>query len=153
MPAPGASQSADHNGLSARLRAGIAGARWAIEQHRLVHGRLKEDGLGAEVQPPPTVLRGSLRGARMALWVRRATCLERSMILQRWWATRGVGLDVVIGVRNPNRHRGPMAHAWVDWFDRDWTHRFAEIRRIPPPDGTQSWKPSPPRCGGHTRGC
>lgn len=141
MPDPGPAQSADQNGLISRLRAGTAGARWAIEQHRLVKGHLKQDGLGAQVQPPPTVRRGSLRGARAALWLRRASCLERSMILQRWWATRGVGLEVVIGVRNPNRHRGPMAHAWVDRFDRDWTHRFAEIRRIAPPDGMPTWEP------------
>lgn len=141
MPDPGPAQSADQNGFIARVRAGAIGARWAIEQHRLVKGYLKQDGLGAQVQPPPTVRRGSLRGARAALWLRRASCLERSMILQRWWATRGVGLEVVIGVRNPNRHRGPMAHAWVDRFDRDWTHRFAEIRRIAPPDGLPRWEP------------
>ncbi len=55
-------------------------------------------------------------------------------MVQRWWATRGVPLDVVIGVRHPDRTDGPLGHAWVERWDEDWSDRYAEIRRVPAPD-------------------
>ncbi len=120
--------------MIARARAALAGARWANAQYRDVHRGLKDEGLHAAVAPPSTVAPGSLRGARIALRARRATCLERSLILQRWWASRGKALDVIVGVRNPAASgRGPMGHAWVEHYDRDCSDVFREIRRVPPP--------------------
>lgn len=49
------------------------------------------------------------------LRVRGATCLERSLILQRWLATTGRSHDVLIGVGGAGRE--VVAHAWLDHED------------------------------------
>lgn len=143
-PAAGAAPAAEDR-LPARLAAALRGARWALAQRRAVHALLKDDGLNATVAPPPTTQRGSLFGARVALWLRHATCLERSLIIQRWFAARGTGLDVIVGVRNPTAQKGAMAHAWVEHFDPDFAPTFLEIRRIDPPDGVRRWQPKSER--------
>lgn len=75
-----------------------------------------------------------MRGARIAMRLQRATCLERSLIVQRWLSTAGTSRDVVIGVRldkRPLRKRAPKAHAWVEGWDADCSGIFTEIRRVP----------------------
>lgn len=88
--------------------------------------------------PPPHTRRGSLRGARVALRRDQASCLERSLIVQRWYASEGIALDVIVGVRLPsatNDDDAPTAHAWVEHWDHDCSDRFAEIRRVHAPEG------------------
>lgn len=122
--------------MISRARAALRGARWAARSVSTIRDEVRGDGLGVTVAPPPTTSRGSLRGARIALRVRRASCLERSLVVQRWWASRGIALEVIVGVRHPDAiGSGPLAHAWVDRWDDDWSPTFAEIRRIPAPAG------------------
>jgi len=93
-----------------------------------------------------------LRGARLSLRRDRATCLERSLVVQRWYASKGVALDVIIGVRRPEAAAvagasgsgddGATAHAWVEHWDRDYSATFSEIRRVAAPEG------APPRAPG-----
>lgn len=88
--------------------------------------------------PPGDIRRGTLRGARIALRRDRATCLERSLIVQRWWASKGVALEVLVGVRLPgiaNDDDEATAHAWVEHWDADCSDRYAVIRRVPAPEG------------------
>jgi hypothetical protein len=75
----------------------------------------------------------------------RASCLERSLVVQRWYASRGIALDVIVGVRLPsaaNADTAPTAHAWVEHWDADCSDRFAEIRRVRAPDGAPPVLPS-----------
>lgn len=44
------------------------------------------------------------------LRARRATCLERSLVLQRWDADHGRRVAIVVGVT----HRPFRAHAWLE---------------------------------------
>lgn len=93
---------------------------------------------------PADVRRGTLRGARAALRRDRATCLERSLIVQRWWASKGVALEVLVGVRLPGAAASDgeaTAHAWVEHWDPDWSDRYAVIRRVPAPEGTPPGTP------------
>lgn len=119
---------------SSRWLSAWKGYRWGARALRAVRRDVRDDGVGVAVPVPPLTARGSLRGARIALRVRRASCLERSLVVQRWWASRGVPLDVIVGVRHPDRSDGPLAHAWVDRWDEDWSDRYAEIRRVSAPE-------------------
>lgn len=110
-----------------RVGAALAGARWAHRAKAQAAAGLSGEGLAAAVASPPTTQRGSLRGVRLVLRLERATCLERSFVIQRWWLEAGVPLDVVIGVKQSPR--GVKAHAWVDRFDRDQSDEFRVIRR------------------------
>lgn len=114
----------------------MRGAWWASRAVQEIRAEVRAAGLNVPVPAPATTARGSLRGARVALRLRRASCLERSLVVQRWWASRGIALDVIVGVRHPSAAgRGPLAHAWVERWDDDWSPTFAEIRRIPAPEG------------------
>lgn len=94
---------------------------------------VRADGLDVAVLAPRSVAPGTLRGARLALRFDRASCLERSLVIQRWWASKGVALDVVVGVRHPRLTDGALAHAWVDRYDVDCSDRYPEIRRATAP--------------------
>ena len=109
-----------------RLRAGVATARWTAAQHRQLQRTLPRGGTGGPLAPPPA--RMSARNVRIvlaALRVRRASCLERSLVLQAWLAGHGDRRDVVIGVRHED---SLLAHAWVDGLEDG--SRYVELHRL-----------------------
>lgn len=122
-------------GIGPRLAGVAAGLRWGRAALRVVRADVREDGLGVVVPEPPSVRPGTLRGTRIALRAGRASCLERSLVVQRWWASAGIALDVIVGVRHPRLTDGPTAHAWVEHYDDDCSDRFGEIRRVAAPAG------------------
>lgn len=92
----------------------VAAAIWALAQHRHVRRRLATVRVHAvSVAPPPHGLPDRARRAvTAALRLRRATCLQRSLILQAWDAAHGRPRPVIIGVMAPSQ--GFRAHAWID---------------------------------------
>ncbi|QEC46672.1 lasso peptide biosynthesis B2 protein [Baekduia soli] len=110
-----------------------AGTVWAWRSLRCLRRDLKRMGLEAAVPPcPPAALtrpgRWSVAGVLRA---GRATCLERSLIVQRLLAGAGRTHDVAIGVRGSE---GTFrAHAWVVGHDvAPEQERFTVLTRIPP---------------------
>ncbi len=59
--------------------------------------------------------------------MQRATCLERSLIMQRWLMANGQPHDVLIGVRSPRETT--IAHAWLDHED---SRSHYVLMRLPP---------------------
>jgi hypothetical protein len=59
---------------------------------------------------------------------REPTCLERSLVLQRWLAAHGDPRDVIIGVLAPAAGFG--AHAWLEG-ERP-SSPFRELTRVAP---------------------
>jgi hypothetical protein len=113
-------------------RAQARAAIWAAHAHVLVRRRLRvstPDKVDLPAPPPLGLERDSTRGVRVALAVTRATCLERSLVLQHWYAAHGVAVDVVIGVTPPRS--GFRAHAWLEQPGRRNTSEFTEITRVP----------------------
>jgi hypothetical protein len=107
-------------------------ALWAVRAHFLVRRRLRSQTPGDVSLPTPPPLgleHDSTRGVRVALTVGRATCLQRSLVLQHWYAAHGVAVDVVIGVTPPRS--GFRAHAWLEEPGRRNTTEFTEITRVP----------------------
>jgi hypothetical protein len=60
-----------------------------------------------------------------------ASCLVRSLVLQRWHATHGTRRDLVIGVTSPAS--GFRAHAWLEGEPAHTTVEFVELTRQPAP--------------------
>ena len=110
----------------ARTRA----AAWAAGALRETRAQLRARPLEDVVvpQPPPLSPHGAL-GVRAALRLRRASCLERSLVLQRWLAAHGERRDVVIGVSAPGEFR---AHAWLDGEPAPDDQGFRELSRMAP---------------------
>jgi len=82
---------------------------------RRLRGEIPERGLEVQVAGPPRLAPEGLRGVEAALRRRHATCLERSLILQRWLIAHGAPHEVLIGVTG--RADGIEAHAWIDGYD------------------------------------
>ena len=59
------------------------------------------------------------------LRIGRASCLERSLVLQRWLAAHEEPRDVVIGVAPPST--GFAAHAWLEG---EPTRGYHEVARL-----------------------
>jgi hypothetical protein len=93
----------------------LRAAWWAVFALRRLRGEISELGLEAQVPPPPELAPEGLRGVEAALRRRRATCLERSLILQRWLLAHGDPHEILIGV-NGGADR-IEAHAWIDGYD------------------------------------
>jgi len=106
-----------------------AAFRWGLAAVSQLRADLPTHGVRSVVSEPPALPRRAVVGVRAALRVRRATCLERCLILQRWFATHGVKADVIIGVRTGEAFG---AHAWLDGLDRYPAQtEYDELTRIP----------------------
>lgn len=74
----------------------------------------------------------ALRAVDAVLRRQKATCLERSLVLQAWLVGQGRAHDVVIGVGAPGE--AFAAHAWVaDWRPDSEAAQYRELTRLSPP--------------------
>jgi hypothetical protein len=96
-------------------------ARRALERGELDH---------IPLAPPPRLPDSAEYAVHAVLGRRSATCLERSLVLQRWHAARGRRLDVVIGVKAPVSDFA--AHAWLDGEPAPPGMQFDELLRLSP---------------------
>jgi hypothetical protein len=109
----------------------VRGAVWALRALRRLRREIINDGLDAHVVPPPKLAPAGVRGVEVALRRCRATCLERSLIVQRWLVAHGERHDVVVGVSGGSQFM--EAHAWVESYDpQDHGEGFRVLTRVPP---------------------
>lgn len=108
-------------------------AAWAWTGSRRLERRLGRDGIEAldGIEPAPALPARHRTTVAAALRLRRATCLVRSAVLQRWDADHGRPRDLVIGVRG--RAGRFVAHAWLEGERRG--NGFVELHRHPPVSG------------------
>jgi len=93
----------------------LRAAWWAVLTLRRLRSEISELGLEAHITAPPELASDGLRGVEGALRRRHATCLERSLILQRWLIAHGASHEVLIGVNGGADW--VEAHAWLDRYD------------------------------------
>jgi hypothetical protein len=106
----------------------LRAAAWTVVSLRRVRRALRSGALHDVVVPPPPPLPDSaIRGVRAVLRRVPNTCLERSLLFQRWHASHGSHCDVVIGVTAPDEEFG--AHAWLDGETAE-AGPFRELSRI-----------------------
>ena len=108
--------------------ASLRGAWWAWRAVRCVRRDLKRRPLANVHVPAPRALPARAgRGVLAVLRRLEPTCLERSLVLQRWLAAHGDARPVVVGVRSPAA--AFSAHAWLEGEPDPGYH---EITRILP---------------------
>lgn len=88
---------------------------WAHRALRRVRRDLPRRGLEASAEPPSALSLTSTSRVEGVLRVERATCLERSLVLQRWLRSHDHEHAVVIGVVAPGEDFA--AHAWLQGYD------------------------------------
>jgi hypothetical protein len=111
----------------------LRGAAWALRALRSVRTQVGHSGLSASnrLPPPPQLPPGAVRGVNAVLRRRRASCLERSLVLQTWLASRGERRDLVIGVTPPDDQF--QAHAWLEGEEQCHEEEFHHLIRRPAP--------------------
>jgi hypothetical protein len=93
----------------------LRAAWWAMRVLRRLRRDIHKRGLEVQIAMPPELAAEGLYGVEAALRHRHATCLERSLILQRWLIAHGAAHEVLIGVNSAADRL--EAHAWVDRYD------------------------------------
>ena len=108
----------------------LRAAVWALQALRHVRRDLARCGIGrATVPTPPELPPGAVGAVSAALRRLGPTCLERSLVLQKWYEAHGIERDVVVGVTGPGA--GFAAHAWLDGDAVDG-EPYHELRRLRP---------------------
>jgi len=108
----------------------LRAAWWAVFALRRLRRDIPELGLEARVAAPPELAPEGLRGVEAALRRRHATCLERSLVLQRWLIAHGVSHEVLIGVSGGAERI--EAHAWLNRYDAEAQEEgFRVLTRVP----------------------
>ena len=109
-------------------------ASWSAWCCHRVRRQLRRAGLDHVRLPPPP--RPAEQDRRVVVAVLRrmgASCLERSLVRQRWEAGRRHSRALVIGVTAPSS--GFHAHAWLEGDADAGATSMVELLRRPPPPG------------------
>ncbi|MFI5835415.1 lasso peptide biosynthesis B2 protein [Micromonospora sp. NPDC051300] len=122
-------------------------AAWTARAVRLLRRQLPRRSLDAVRLPPPPAVAGGHRHVVLAVLRRTgANCIERSLVLQRWYGSQRVARTLVIGVTTPSE--GFRAHAWLDGDTDAERESMVELTRRPtPPDWLAGDGRAPSRVG------
>jgi hypothetical protein len=108
----------------------LRAALWTWRAGIRVRRQLRAGGLEAVALPRvPRVDSGAIRGLAAVDHRMRLSCLERSLVRQRWHAAHGSPRDVVIGVGRPGEDFG--AHAWLEGDPPTESDGFTAMLRRP----------------------
>lgn len=109
----------------------LRAALWAARALVQVRRSLRKQGMdGAVVTvPPPLLPSAAERGVFGLLRRLPSTCLERALVLQRWYSARGRAREVVIGVKSPDGKF--QAHAWLEDQPDTEAASYEELMRLP----------------------
>jgi hypothetical protein len=111
----------------------LRAALWTVRALRATRRQLRRGQInGIQIPAPPRLPEPAVRGVRAILRRRTNTCLERSLILQRWAGTFGNAPDVIVGVTGPSGSF--RAHAWLDGESDGAEGPFHELLRLPGPN-------------------
>jgi Transglutaminase-like superfamily len=109
----------------------LRSALWAFRAAGAARRQLQRGGVG-ELRIPhaPAVSGASERGVWLGLHIRRATCLVRAAVRQRWYLDQGWPRTIVVGVTRPSN--GFRAHAWLEGDSSPASENYHELLRYPP---------------------
>jgi hypothetical protein len=108
----------------------VRAAVWAWRAGSSARRQLRAGGLDAVSLPlVPALGRQAERGVRVVLTRRPLSCLERSIVRQRWYAEHGDQRDLIIGVHHSRETFG--AHAWLDGDPDGEGEQLVELLRRP----------------------
>jgi hypothetical protein len=112
--------------------ADLQAAIWAWQALHSARQQLQGGAVrGVRVPEPSPLPIAASRAVRVVLTARKASCLERALLHQRWLAAHGIERDVVVGTRGGAGDEF-CAHAWVDGTPQGTDRRFVEMIRLAP---------------------
>ena len=108
----------------------LLAAGWAVLAVRSARAQLRAGPIyDVRVPDPPALPRRAERGVMGVLRRLEPSCLERSLVLQRWLAAQGEQRTVVVGVSSPREF---AAHAWLEGEPLPAGSDYHEIARLAP---------------------
>jgi hypothetical protein len=110
----------------------VRAAFWTLRALGRTRRQLRRQGMDRlDLPAPPAVPESAVCGVLAALRRRPTSCLERALVLQRWYAAHGRPRDVVIGVAGSSRDF--RAHAWLEGDVDEPEQTYRELSRVPAP--------------------
>jgi hypothetical protein len=107
-------------------------AWWAWRALRETRAQLRAGEVrGVRVPAAPRVPQSAGRAVRLVLAREDPSCLERSLVLQRWLLAHGDARDVVIGTSG-NASNDFTAHAWLEGEPDPEAPGYVELIRLAP---------------------
>jgi hypothetical protein len=103
---------------------------WAWRSTAVVRARLRDDGgVAVPVPAPPQLPAAAIRGVNWGIRLGKASCLERSLVRQRWYRSQGRDRTIIVGVALD----GPtaVAHAWLEGEEHLNDRDYVEMTRVP----------------------
>ncbi|MFF0153001.1 lasso peptide biosynthesis B2 protein [Micromonospora sp. NPDC005203] len=111
----------------------VRAAVWTLRAVWSVRRQLTRQDLASVRLPTPPPGAAAHRSVVLGVLRRtEASCLQRSLVLQRWYAGQRIRRTVVIGVTAPSA--GFHAHAWLDGETDAEREEMVEILRHPTPE-------------------
>jgi hypothetical protein len=87
--------------------------------------------MAARTPAAPTFPRWSAAVVERSLAAADATCLQRCLVLQAWFAGQGRDVEIVVAVPR-GAAESFAAHAWVRGYDRDEFDTYRELTVLAP---------------------
>jgi hypothetical protein len=104
-------------------------ALWTWRALRTTRAQLRGGAVRDVLVPaPPSIPPNAARAVRRVLAHEEPSCLERSLVLQRWLAAHGIERDVVVGTQGSSADTF-KAHAWLDGEEEPG---YVEMTRLAP---------------------
>lgn len=111
---------------------GARARRWARGSLAAVRADLTREGMATRCAPPVPALPGWSRVVvERVLQEQDATCLQRCLVLQAWFAAHGREAEIVVAVPTATQPEF-SAHAWIRGYDRDEHDRYRELTVLRP---------------------
>ncbi len=114
---------------------GIEDARaglWAWRALRSARAQLRAGAVrDVRILEAPQVPSRAGRAVRLVLSREEPSCLERALVLQRWFSAQGIPRDVVVGTSGTISTEF-KAHAWLDGEPAPDETRYVEMIRLAP---------------------
>lgn len=111
---------------------GLRARRWTARALAAVRTDLAGTGMGARCTDFPVDLPDWSRPVvEHSLERADATCLQRCLVLQAWFAARGREVEIVVAVPHSTEDAF-SAHAWIRGYDRDEHDRYRELTVLAP---------------------
>lgn len=110
---------------------GLAVRRWTLRSLARTRTELSDRGMAVRTPPAPVFPAWSALVVERELDRADATCLQRCLVMQAWFAGQGRDIEIVVAVPRTGAAEF-TAHAWLRGYDPDEFEKYRELTVLAP---------------------